>query len=30
MVDRMHREMRRLKAGFAGADDRDPLGADFA
>jgi uncharacterized protein (TIGR02284 family) len=32
MVDRMHREMRRLKAGFAAPDDRDPPGfeADFA
>jgi uncharacterized protein (TIGR02284 family) len=32
MVDRMHREMQRLKAGFAAPDDRDPtdFGADFA
>jgi uncharacterized protein (TIGR02284 family) len=32
MVDRMHREMRRLKAGFAAPDDHDASGfeADFA
>jgi uncharacterized protein (TIGR02284 family) len=32
MVDRMHREMRRLKAGFAGPGDADPAGfePDFA
>lgn len=32
MVDRMHREMRRLKAGFAASDDPDAtgVGVEFA